>query len=158
MGRACQILPKTHAIPSSITAKRLSRGCTRYFLQGIGTFNVHSSAVHFVGDGGTRMKVMALVTSSSRVMRRPWATGRVKYALPLLIKVYSYRSHFSWSFHLSTYSRSRARRSERLHSKRGLSTKPAPKRSIQCRKHWEPDITSRRERHTYERIGIISDP
>lgn len=65
----------------------------------------------------------------------------------------SYCVDVSGSFHLSTYSRNRARRSARPHTTCGLSIRPVPKRSMRCCKWWELEIRSRKEWLIYEGLG-----
>jgi hypothetical protein len=92
---------------------------------------------------------------------RPAGNG---YDPTRLSRVQSYRTDAPGYFHLSTYSRSRVRRSARLHTALGLSTKPAPKRSIRCWRYWELEIRSRKWRLTYgelrwsiEEYGYVMD-
>ena len=66
----------------------------------------------------------------------------------------SYRTDGSVSFHPSTYLRSSARRSTRLHAVWGLSIKPALKRSIRCCRCWELETRPRKKRLTCKKLGV----
>ena len=66
----------------------------------------------------------------------------------------SYRTGGSVSFHPPTYLRSSSRRSARLHAVRGLSIKPALKRSMRCCRSWELEPRSRKKRLTCRRLRV----
>ena len=66
----------------------------------------------------------------------------------------SYRTGGSVPFHPPTYLRSSSRRSARLHAVRGLSIKPALKRSMRCCRSWELETRSRKKRLTCRRLRV----
>lgn len=74
-----------------------------------------------------------------------------------LFRGYSYRTDDPASSHPSVYSRSRARRSARLHTVWGLSTKPALKRLMRCCRYWELETRSRKRRLTCEGRASIGE-
>jgi len=81
--------------------------------------------------------------------KRPRPPGNDFNATTRFFKGQSYRTDDLVSFHPSVYLRSRARRSARLHTVLGLSTKPALKRSMRCCRYWEVEMRSRKRRLTY---------
>ena len=94
------------------------------------------------------------VRSSGSHEMRSQSMGDNPYVLTPGLEGKSYRTGGSVSFHPPTYLRSSARRSARLHAVRGLSIKPALKRSMRCCRSWELEIRSRKKRLAYRRLRV----